>query len=40
MVFLTTEYTEHTEVEPAVMCSYFRVFCVFRGSMIGYLIEG
>jgi hypothetical protein len=40
MVFLTTEYTEHTEREPAVLCSYFRVLGVFRGSRIGSFLDG
>jgi len=40
MDFLTTEYAEHTEREPAVLCSDFRVFCVVRGSIIGSLLNG
>jgi len=40
MDFLTVDYTEHTEREPAVLCSDFRVFCVVRGSMIGYPGDG
>ncbi len=33
-VFLTTEHTEHTEINPPTVMSCFRVFGVFRGSLL------
>ena len=33
-VFLTTEHTEHTERNPPAVMSCFRVFGVFRGSLV------
>ena len=33
LIFSTTEYTEHTEE----IC--FRVFCVFRGSLLSVLFS-
>jgi len=32
--FLTTEHTEHTEINPPAVMLSFRVFGVFRGSLI------
>jgi hypothetical protein len=32
---ITTEHTEHTEKESDCLVSSFRVFRVFRGSMLG-----
>jgi hypothetical protein len=32
--FLTTEHTEHTETNSRTVMSCFRVFGVFRGSLI------
>jgi hypothetical protein len=33
-VFLTTEHTEHTEINPPGVMLSFRVFGVFRGSLL------
>ena len=32
--FITTEHTEHTEINPPAVMLSFRVFGVFRGSLI------
>ena len=32
--YLTTEHTEHTEINPSAVMSSFRVFGVFRGSPV------
>jgi hypothetical protein len=32
--FLTTEHSEHTEINPSTAMSCFRVFGVFRGSLL------
>ena len=33
-IFLTTEHTEHTETNSRTVLSCFRVFGVFRGSLL------
>ncbi len=34
-IVITTEHTEHTEKEPDCLGFSFRVFSVFRGSVLG-----
>ncbi len=38
-LLMTTEHTEHTEKEPDCLVSSFRVFSVFRGSLIGFCTD-